>query len=100
MQTLNSFQIVEVLSGGELMSVARELDFLPGFAFEGFPNRDSTKYAELYGIQDAHTMFRGTMRYKGTKYLCSSISSRYKQYLYIFSLSFYTYFYKQVSRKT
>lgn len=54
-----------MLSGGELMSVARELDFLPGFAFEGFPNRDSTKYAGLYGIQDAHTMFRGTMRYKG-----------------------------------
>ncbi|XP_013180975.1 PREDICTED: alpha-aminoadipic semialdehyde synthase, mitochondrial [Papilio xuthus] len=62
---LSRGQIVEVLSGGELMSVARELDFLPGFAFEGFPNRDSTKYAELYGIEDAHTMFRGTIRYKG-----------------------------------
>ncbi|XP_049867779.1 alpha-aminoadipic semialdehyde synthase, mitochondrial [Pectinophora gossypiella] len=62
---LSKGQIVEVLSGGELMSVARELDFLPGFAFEGFPNRDSTKYAELYGIQDAHTMFRGTLRYRG-----------------------------------
>lgn len=59
------FQIVEVLSGGELMSVARELDFLPGFAFEGFPNRDSTMYSSLYGIEDATTMFRGTLRYKG-----------------------------------
>lgn len=47
------------------MSVARDLDFLPGFAFEGFPNRDSTKYSSLYGIDDAHTMFRGTLRYKG-----------------------------------
>ena len=47
------------------MSVARELNFLPGFAFEGFPNRDSTKYSSLYGIEDAHTMFRGTIRYKG-----------------------------------
>lgn len=47
------------------MSVARDLDFLPGFAFEGFPNRDSTKYAKLYGIEDAHTIFRGTLRYKG-----------------------------------
>ncbi|XP_041988048.1 alpha-aminoadipic semialdehyde synthase, mitochondrial [Aricia agestis] len=62
---LSRGQIVEVLSGGELMSVARELDFLPGFAFEGFPNRDSTKYSALYGIEDAHTMFRGTLRYKG-----------------------------------
>ncbi|KAG6453059.1 alpha-aminoadipic semialdehyde synthase, mitochondrial [Manduca sexta] len=62
---LSKGQIVEVLSGGELMSVARELDFLPGFAFEGFPNRDSTKYAKLYGIEDAHTILRGTIRYKG-----------------------------------
>lgn len=62
---LSKGQIVEVLSGGELMSVARELNFLPGFAFEGFPNRDSTKYASLYGIEDAHTMFRGTIRYRG-----------------------------------
>ncbi|CAB3223756.1 unnamed protein product [Arctia plantaginis] len=62
---LSKGQIVEVLSGGELMSVARELNFLPGFAFEGFPNRDSTKYASLYGIEDAQTMFRGTIRYKG-----------------------------------
>ncbi|XP_039751118.1 alpha-aminoadipic semialdehyde synthase, mitochondrial [Pararge aegeria] len=62
---LSKGQVVEVLSGGELMSVARDLDFLPGFAFEGFPNRDSTKYSSLYGIEDAHTMFRGTLRYKG-----------------------------------
>ncbi|XP_072939174.1 alpha-aminoadipic semialdehyde synthase, mitochondrial [Epargyreus clarus] len=62
---LSKGQIVEVLSGGELMSVAQELDFLPGFAFEGFPNRDSTIYSKFYGIEDAHTMFRGTIRYKG-----------------------------------
>ncbi|KOB73884.1 Alpha-aminoadipic semialdehyde synthase, mitochondrial, partial [Operophtera brumata] len=30
----------------------------------GFPNRDSTMYASLYGIEEAHTMFRGTLRYK------------------------------------
>ncbi|XP_063822481.1 alpha-aminoadipic semialdehyde synthase, mitochondrial [Ostrinia nubilalis] len=62
---LSKGQIVEVLSGGELMSVARDLDFLPGLAFEGFPNRDSTIYSKLYGVEDAHTMFRGTLRYKG-----------------------------------
>ncbi|KAI5643420.1 saccharopine dehydrogenase NADP binding domain-containing protein [Phthorimaea operculella] len=62
---LSRGQVVEVLSGGELMSVARDLDFLPGFAFEGFPNRDSIPYAELYGINDVHTMFRGTLRYRG-----------------------------------
>ncbi|KAJ2942585.1 hypothetical protein O0L34_g2052 [Tuta absoluta] len=62
---LSRGQVVEVLSGGELMSVARDLDFLPGFAFEGFPNRDSIPYAELYGINDVNTMFRGTLRYRG-----------------------------------
>ncbi len=33
--------------------------------FEGYPNRDSTGYVELYGLQGAHTMFRGTLRYPG-----------------------------------
>jgi len=33
--------------------------------FEGYPNRDSLSYAELYGISRARTMFRGTLRYPG-----------------------------------
>lgn len=40
------------------------MDFYPGLNLEGFPNRDSTKYAEPYGIQTAHTLLRGTLRYK------------------------------------
>lgn len=47
------------------MSSTRDLDFLPGFNLEGFPNRDSTAYADLYGIKDALTVLRGTLRYKG-----------------------------------
>ena len=31
----------------------------------GYPNRDSTIYSELYGINSAHTILRGTLRYKG-----------------------------------
>ena len=30
----------------------------------GYPNRDSTIYSELYGINSAHTILRGTLRYK------------------------------------
>uniref|UniRef100_A0AAY4BA15 Saccharopine dehydrogenase (NAD(+), L-glutamate-forming) n=1 Tax=Denticeps clupeoides TaxID=299321 RepID=A0AAY4BA15_9TELE len=41
------------------------MDFLPGFNLEGFPNRDSTKYAEPYGIKTAHTLIRGTLRFRG-----------------------------------
>jgi saccharopine dehydrogenase (NADP+, L-glutamate forming) len=33
--------------------------------FEGYPNRNSVPYAELYGITEAPTMFRGTLRYPG-----------------------------------
>merc|ERR1712071_405 len=40
-------------------------DFLPGFSLEGYPNRDSTIYSELYGINSADTILRGTLRYKG-----------------------------------
>jgi len=32
---------------------------------EVYPNRDSMPYIELYGIKDAETMFRGTLRYPG-----------------------------------
>lgn len=33
--------------------------------FEGYPNRDSLKYREIYGLQDALTIVRGTLRKKG-----------------------------------
>ena len=41
---------------------------------EGYPNRDSTIYGELYGIREAHTLLRGTLRYKGIviKKLCQN----------------------------
>ncbi len=33
--------------------------------FEGYPNRNSMPYREIYGIPTTKTMFRGTLRYKG-----------------------------------
>lgn len=33
--------------------------------FEGYPNRDSLPYMEIYGITTARTMFRGTLRNVG-----------------------------------
>ncbi|XP_055612755.1 alpha-aminoadipic semialdehyde synthase, mitochondrial isoform X1 [Uranotaenia lowii] len=62
---LSKGQVVEIEGGGELMTAPRELEFLPGFALEGFPNRDSCKYQELYGLSNVHTLLRGTIRYKG-----------------------------------
>jgi len=62
---LSKGQIVELSEGGELMRATKALDFLPGFNLEGFPNRDSTVYGKLYGIEDANTILRGTIRYTG-----------------------------------
>lgn len=42
-----------------------KVSFLPGFSFEGFANRDSLTYKSLYGIPEAHTVLRGTLRYSG-----------------------------------
>jgi saccharopine dehydrogenase (NADP+, L-glutamate forming) len=39
---------------------------IPGLgSFEGYPNRDSVVYREAYGIPEAQTVFRGTLRYPG-----------------------------------
>ncbi|MFT7799666.1 alpha-aminoadipic semialdehyde synthase, mitochondrial isoform X1 [Arapaima gigas] len=62
---LKDNQLVSIPPGGALMDSVTPMDFLPGFNLEGFPNRDSTKYAEVYGIESAHTIVRGTLRFKG-----------------------------------
>uniref|UniRef100_A0A803Y644 Aminoadipate-semialdehyde synthase n=1 Tax=Meleagris gallopavo TaxID=9103 RepID=A0A803Y644_MELGA len=57
--------VINIPAGGALLDSVTAMDFYPGLNLEGFPNRDSTKYAEPYGIQTAHTLLRGTLRYKG-----------------------------------
>ncbi|WP_420401062.1 saccharopine dehydrogenase family protein [Flagellimonas sp.] len=43
-----------------------ELVEIEGYGdFEVYPNRDSLKYREAYGLEDALTLFRGTMRRVG-----------------------------------
>ena len=50
---------------GALMTAATQLSLIPGLNLEGVPNRDSTTYADVYGIRStAHSVFRGTLRYK------------------------------------
>lgn len=61
---MHIWQIVDIPGNGGLLNAVQELDFLPGFNFEGFPNRDSTHYATAYNIQSAHTVLRGTLRYR------------------------------------
>jgi alpha-aminoadipic semialdehyde synthase len=57
-------QIVEY-APGTIFKEAVPTVFLPGFRCEVLANRDSLKYAELYGVSSAHTFFRGTLRFQG-----------------------------------
>lgn len=59
---------MEINPGGSLVSDeenVHKIDFLPGFSLEGFANRDSLRYKGLYKIPEAHTLLRGTLRYRG-----------------------------------
>ena len=55
----------ETTQGEKLMSSAKPYLVYPGYAFEAYPNRDSTPYRERYNIPDAKTVIRGTLRYQG-----------------------------------
>ncbi|XP_008256504.2 alpha-aminoadipic semialdehyde synthase, mitochondrial isoform X2 [Oryctolagus cuniculus] len=58
-------KVVNVAGGVSFLDAVTAMDYFPGLNLEGYPNRDSTKYAEIYGIPSAHTLLRGTLRYKG-----------------------------------
>ncbi len=56
----------EVFIPGPELFAHYEIVHIPGLGdFEGYPNRDSLPYATTYGIEDARTMFRGTLRNLG-----------------------------------
>ncbi|XP_013358748.1 PREDICTED: alpha-aminoadipic semialdehyde synthase, mitochondrial [Chinchilla lanigera] len=58
-------KVVNVAGGISFLDAVTSMDYFPGLNLEGYPNRDSTRYAEIYGIPSAHTVLRGTLRYKG-----------------------------------
>lgn len=55
----------KTIEGEKLMSSAKPYLVYPGYAFEAYPNRDSTPYRERYNIPEAQTVIRGTLRYQG-----------------------------------
>ncbi|VDN15775.1 unnamed protein product [Dibothriocephalus latus] len=57
--------VKEIPPGGALMDHAHEMNDLVGFNLEGYPNRDSISYKDIYKLKDCHTVIRGTLRYKG-----------------------------------
>jgi saccharopine dehydrogenase-like NADP-dependent oxidoreductase len=51
------------IPGPDLFAHYKTVDIEDTGAFEGYTNRDCLGYIELYGLKDAQTMFRGTLRY-------------------------------------
>ncbi len=70
---LASGNAARFLKDGRVVTIPKEELFarpetiaVPGLgAFDGYPNRDSVPYREIYGIPEALTVFRGTLRYPG-----------------------------------
>lgn len=56
---------IQDIEGSQLMKSAKPYFIYPGYAFVAYPNRDSTTYKERYGIPEAKTILRGTLRYQG-----------------------------------
>jgi spermidine synthase len=56
---------VRSVEGNKLMALAKPYYISPAFAFVAYPNRSSAPYREWYGIPEADTVVRGTLRYQG-----------------------------------
>lgn len=59
---LENGQIREIPPGGQLMEQPVAIDFLKGLNLEGYPNRDSLVYRDVYKISSTNTILRGTLR--------------------------------------
>ena len=64
--------MIEV-SGQELLNHSSPIHINPALTLEQLPNRDSLAYVSTYGLEDATTMYRGTLRYKGFSSLMHSM---------------------------
>lgn len=63
---LMNANIVELGGQGQVLDDIYKIDFMPGFNLIGYANRDSIKYADIYGVQnECKTLLRGTLRYQG-----------------------------------
>jgi saccharopine dehydrogenase-like NADP-dependent oxidoreductase len=58
---LKDGEVIEV-PGDELFASPERVSVPGAGEFEGYPNRDSLPYRELYGLEHVRTMFRGTLR--------------------------------------
>jgi saccharopine dehydrogenase-like NADP-dependent oxidoreductase len=83
--------------------------FHPCFNFEGYYNRDSLNYKELYNLKDAETVIRGTIRFEGFSFIFQSFKflglfedvefqhlDKFKSNLTSSNMLWKDYFYKEI----
>ncbi|KAH8660528.1 Saccharopine dehydrogenase [Xylariales sp. PMI_506] len=56
-----------------LMSRAEPYHIIDGYSFVAYPNRNSVPFREAYGIPEAETVIRGTLRYEGNPALVQAL---------------------------
>jgi len=69
---LQNGEVVEI-SNKDLMAKAQPYHVMDGYSFLAYPNRDSTPFREFYGIPEAHTVIRGSLRYEGNPALVKAL---------------------------
>jgi len=57
--------LLREIRGEDLLAQGKPVTINNAFALDVLPNRDSTMFAELYGLADIPTFFRGTLRFRG-----------------------------------
>ena len=68
---LSDGQVIDIPPNGAILDMVRDMTGLIDcpVPLEGYFNRDSVKYVDVYGIPEAQTVARGTLRYKVSKHL-------------------------------
>ncbi|PVH98077.1 Saccharopine dehydrogenase [Periconia macrospinosa] len=56
---------IKEISSENLMATAAPYYVMDGYDFVAYPNRNSFPFREFYNIPEAHTVIRGSLRYKG-----------------------------------
>jgi len=57
----------------KLMATAAPYYVMDGHDFVAYPNRDSVPFRQLYDVSEAHTVVRGSFRYKGNSALVKAL---------------------------
>jgi saccharopine dehydrogenase (NADP+, L-glutamate forming) len=69
---LQDGKVVEI-ANRDLMGRATPYHVMDGYSFVAYPNRNSLPFQEFYGIPEAHTVIRGSLRYDGNPLLVKAL---------------------------